>query len=500
MKSTLKRPLSLLMAGAAALAALANVPAFGQPAAKHLYTFNNNSAADTGTAAVKKDGTVVDLGAVTARYDFGQLNLSANTGQASNAVTNDAWVDLPNLMMEEAVNSGTVGAITFEYWFTIATQRTWARIGDFAGPAIPPIAGSEGVTNNGTGSYFMMTPASGRAGNVGIEMTNQVGGAGESFFGNNTSLPVGQQIHVVAVYDRTDLTRGPGGSMHLYRDGVLQTNTVGGANGAIQAAFNMEDLNDEDNWLGRSQWPDPVFDGLYNEFAVYDVALSAADVTARFNAGPVGVPLPKLVIDAADGDVKIVNGTTGVMDFDYYEIRSPGGRLNTATWNSLSDQNKDAAHRADFDNSGTPVNGADLTAWKASFGVDANADFDNDGDSDGRDFIFWQRSLGQTAGEGDSWDEAGGVSANLLAEAFLTGSSKVNAGGELSLGKAFTPGASETGLAFFFALKGGGLFQGQLEYAAFSTPASSGIPEPTAASLAMVGLGVLSAAYRRRRS
>jgi hypothetical protein len=255
MKSTLKRPLSLLMAGAA-LAALANSPAFAQtPSPKHLYTFNNGTAADTGTAAVKKDGTVIDPGAVTARYDFGQLNLSANTGQgsASNTLTNDAYVDLPNPMMEEAVNSGTAGAITFEYWFTTATNRTWARIGDFAGPAIPPVAGSEGATNNGTGSYFMMAPASGRAGNAGIEMTNQVGGAGESFFGNNTPLPVGQQIHVVAVYDRNDTSRGPGGSMHLYRDGVLQTNTVGGANGAIQATFNMEDpMMKTTGWVARS--------------------------------------------------------------------------------------------------------------------------------------------------------------------------------------------------------------------------------------------------------
>jgi hypothetical protein len=40
------------------------------------------------------------------------------------------------------------------------------------------------------------------------------------------------------------------------------------------------------------------------------------------------------------------------------------------------------------------VDDADLTAWRASLGVNAGADADNDGDSDGADFLAWQQSRG----------------------------------------------------------------------------------------------------------
>lgn len=42
------------------------------------------------------------------------------------------------------------------------------------------------------------------------------------------------------------------------------------------------------------------------------------------------------------------------------------------------------------------VNGADLTRWKAAFGKDATADANNDGVSDGRDFLVWQRNFSLT--------------------------------------------------------------------------------------------------------
>ena len=61
----------------------------------------------------------------------GQIDLSANDGQGSNAITEDAYVDLPNGIVSGAVNSGTTGAITLEFWATVATQRTWQRFGDF---------------------------------------------------------------------------------------------------------------------------------------------------------------------------------------------------------------------------------------------------------------------------------------------------------------------------------------------------------------------------------
>ena len=119
---------------------------------------------------------------------------------------------------------------------------------------------------------------------------------------------------------------------------------------------------------------------------------------------------------------------------NYYVLGSAAGALSTAGWNSLSDQNYDASLPADFNESGGAVNAADLTAWMGDYALGAGSDADDDGDSDGRDFLIWQRQLGQTPGLGDSWDEAGPASASQLAELFLSGASTLNPGESVSLG------------------------------------------------------------------
>ncbi|NOY41543.1 MAG: matrixin family metalloprotease [Planctomycetes bacterium] len=50
---------------------------------------------------------------------------------------------------------------------------------------------------------------------------------------------------------------------------------------------------------------------------------------------------------------------------------------------------------ADFNEDGD-VDADDLSAWQASFGVDAGGDTDGDGDSDGVDFLTWQSQLGSS--------------------------------------------------------------------------------------------------------
>jgi O-glycosyl hydrolase len=47
----------------------------------------------------------------------------------------------------------------------------------------------------------------------------------------------------------------------------------------------------------------------------------------------------------------------------------------------------------DFNHDGQ-VNSDDLEVWSASYGIDALADADGDGDTDGRDFLTWQRNFG----------------------------------------------------------------------------------------------------------
>jgi hypothetical protein len=247
----------------------------------HRYSFTTNANDSVGTA----HGTVIDAGVPTAVFAGGQLDLSANTGQGSNVITEDAYVDLPNGIVSAAAAGG---AVTFEFWASVAETRTWQRFGDF------------GISNNGENTsasgdmsqYVLITPNSGRFMN-GLEITNHpANNAGEPNVGVNGPFPSGTQ-HVVAVYDHNNTTAGPNGTMTLYHNGSLVGSNLIHANVDLSAPV---DLN---NWLGRSQWNDPVFDGSYDEFRIYNSALSAATVADHFRIGPNFIPEPSTIAGVA---------------------------------------------------------------------------------------------------------------------------------------------------------------------------------------------------------
>jgi hypothetical protein len=72
---------------------------------------------------------------------------------------------------------------------------------------------------------------------------------------------------------------------------------------------------------------------------------------------------------------------------------------------------------ADFDNSGG-VRAADLALWRGAFGPSAVGDADDDNDTDGADFLAWQRQLGSGAGAASSVPEP--ASTGLLGLALLS--------------------------------------------------------------------------------
>ena len=251
----------------------------------HRYSFTSDASDSIGGA----HGTVVDAGAITnAVFSGGQLDLSANTGQGSNGITEDAYVDLPNGIVSGAASAGTNGAISFEFWATVAQTRTWQRFGDFG----TSDGGEDSSSGGGASSYVLITPNSGRFAD-GLEITNHPSSnAAEPNVGTAGAFPTGVESHVVAVFDHTDPSAGANGTMTLYLDGGLV-----GTN-EIHADIDITTLNDNNNWLGRSQWNDPVFDGSYNEFRIYDHALDATEAAASFAAGPDQLPGAAPVIDS----------------------------------------------------------------------------------------------------------------------------------------------------------------------------------------------------------
>jgi hypothetical protein len=179
-------------------------------------------------------------------------------------------------------------------------------------------------------------------------------------------------------------------------------------------------LNDVNNWLGRSNWTsDANFDGSFNEFRIYDQALTASEIAASFAAGPDVVPVFEVIsleVNTITGSTQIKSNVPTPARIDYYKITSAAGAVDTSGWNSLADQNLDP--------------------------------------------------LGP--GEGQSWDEADQSDEFALAELFLLGASEVSSASALSLGHPFdvsTFGLGMPGdLQFQFAKQDGGLVNGTVTY------------------------------------
>jgi hypothetical protein len=246
-------------------------------AIKHRYSFT----ADVTDSISGANGSVVDAGAPTATFGSGQLNLTGNVGNPSNNIAEDAYVNLPNGIISDL---GTTG--TFEMWVTVAANQNWAEIFSF-GQSRQDTGGED--LSSGFGKYVTLIPDTGDGANTfrleAIQFPD--GSPGFAPFGasnvsspNNTTLPTGVEHHIVSIFDSTDTSAGPNGTMRNYLNGVLV--------GSVQmyAGFTLGGLPDFNNWLGRSQWPDPLFDGSYNEFRIYDNALTAAQVAVNGLRGP----------------------------------------------------------------------------------------------------------------------------------------------------------------------------------------------------------------------
>jgi hypothetical protein len=248
------------------------------------------------------------------------------------------------------------------------------------------------------------------------------------------------------------------------------------------------------SWFGGNN-VDQI-NGFMDDVRFSDVALAANQL---IGVNPPAAPLT-IRVNKSTGNITIRNDGTDPVAFDYYLIESNGNALNPTTWNSLSDQNIDAGHPADFNNNGV-VDSGDVTTWKAAYGTNANADANGDGQSDGQDFLIWQRSFGQTAGPGDSWDEAGTVDNSKLAELFLNSASTLAPGQTLSLGNAYRTnvfGANDGDLTFKYGLAGSGLIDGSVTYLA-SLSAVSVVPEPTSIATILLALSVVLGSRARVR-
>jgi hypothetical protein len=335
---TLKHSAPFALTALVALQATPSVDAAPTPI--HRYTFNSGNVNDSIGGA---HGTLVDPSG-SAFYTGGQVRLTNNNGFSSNQnftlpTAQGAYVDLPNGLISGAANGGSLYQFSLEFWATVQQNRDWARMGDFG-----TSNGGENTSGGaGTSDYLIVVPRTGgrptpAEQNKFAASTHSAGGQ-EDMIPAPAELSINVEHHVVVTVDQTDFTSGANGTLKLYLNGALVNTGPVEDQGFIDFTL----FNDNNNWLGRAQWGDPLFDGSYNEFSVYDYSLTAQDVMDSFGAGPVpgALAVPQLIVNRDTGEMRVNNATGEQLSLLSYSVSSASGSIDDVSWTSIDATNFD---------------------------------------------------------------------------------------------------------------------------------------------------------------
>ena len=268
-------------------------------ALKHRYSFTEAAgAASTADSVGGANGEVLG----TAALGGGKLVLDGGDG---------TYVNLPNGIISGLGNNGTI-----EMWLTYDGGPVWTRAFDFG----TRDDGEDGV-GNGI-DYLSFTPKNGDG--IARFLANFPDGGDSTVISHPGSMPIGQESHIVITYSFT------GNTTRLFTNGVLVA--TGGALRPLSALN-----NDNNNWLGRSQFAaDAFFAGQFNEFRIHQGAMTPAQVTASFSAGPDALPQaapPALtaVLNGANLTVTWPSSATG------YRLQGTPALAASPAWTDLGD-------------------------------------------------------------------------------------------------------------------------------------------------------------------
>ena len=141
-------------------------------------------------------------------------------------------------------------------WVTLTSLTNWSRIFDFG---------------NDTTTYMFLTPQSGSSGTVRFAITTGGSGAEQQINGSSTLTTFVKHQMAVTM---------SGGTGILYVDGVAV-----GTNSSL--TINPSSLGSTvNNYIGKSQSAsDPYLDGRIDEFRIYNVGLSSAEMAASAALG-----------------------------------------------------------------------------------------------------------------------------------------------------------------------------------------------------------------------
>jgi hypothetical protein len=167
--------------------------------------------------------------------------LTSSAGQVGPAVSLDGVQGYARLPADVVAG---IGDFTVAAWVKQSVLLNWARIFDFG---------------NDTGTYMMLTPNAGASQTIRFSL--KVNGGAEEIV-DGPALPIGTWQHVAVAR--------AGNTVTIYLNGASVGS--GPVNGTLP--------NTANNYIGRSQFNDPLFAGSLDDFRIYTRALGASEVAA----------------------------------------------------------------------------------------------------------------------------------------------------------------------------------------------------------------------------
>jgi glucuronoarabinoxylan endo-1,4-beta-xylanase len=210
------------------------------PALGHRYSFSETA----GTTVADSIGGSAWNGTlpIGGTFSGGQLTLASSSQQ---------YVSLPPGIVSTLTN------FTIETWVKLNSTANWSRLFDFG---------------NNTTNYMFLTPQNGSTTRARFAITTSSSG-GEKQITGPSALSAGVSYHLAVTLNGNT--------------GILYVNGVSAGTNSAMTLTPSGLGSTSNNYLGRSQWPaDPYLDGVFDEFRIYNVPLSPAEIAATDALGP----------------------------------------------------------------------------------------------------------------------------------------------------------------------------------------------------------------------
>lgn len=259
--------------GVSSSVTLTVVDAEAWPSLVHRWRFNEPPGSTTLTDVVANiNGTINGPMTFTGQE---MTTPNPNPVSAANGVptASSGWVNFPG---GQGVVTGLPNEASFEIWVVWNGGGVWQEMFDFGQAA------TAGYSLGGY-EYVMICPDDGANNTLRAEWDQN--GANPAYdvtmLGPNP-LQIGVLNQIVWTHDQDrQLDK-------LYLNGQLVASAV---NTALWSS-----LPDTDNWLARDEWQDPMFNGQYWDFRIWNGALTSGQVANLFAAGPEVIAGPMLQI------------------------------------------------------------------------------------------------------------------------------------------------------------------------------------------------------------